>query len=67
VFTDLDLTDVVDGTVVDDVCADFGMPYCPGPDMPATWMPDPFCADVNNTTRLVYLHDVCADQRAQDI
>jgi hypothetical protein len=64
---DIDPYDVVAADLVDDQCQQSGQPYCPGPDMPAQWMRDPYAADVDNTTRLVYLHPVCANQLAQDI
>jgi hypothetical protein len=65
--TDLDPYDVVDADLVDDTCADAGHSRCPGPSVPAQWMPDPYDADANNTDRLVYLHPQCATERALDI
>ncbi len=65
--TDLDLPDVVDAIVVDDRCAQHGMPYCPGNSAPVLWLADPYDADIDNTHRLVYLHDDCAAQLAADI
>lgn len=64
---DLDLTDAVDGDLVDDRCADTGMTYCPGDRAPVLWLADPYDDDINNTRRLVYLHADCADQRSRDI
>jgi hypothetical protein len=67
VTRDLDLTNAVDGDLVDDRCADTGMPYCPGDGVPSRWMPDPFDADISDDHRLVYLHDDCAEQRAANV
>jgi hypothetical protein len=58
---------VVDAELVDEygTCESAGFSSCPGG--PAPLVTDPYDGDVNNTHRLAYLHDRCAQELAADI